>query len=309
MAWHKSRGQEDRLVPVINFLEYFYPAFRRDRLWCPPAEDVLAMMEVALEYYKIRSPISKGNRWRDDIVRSMRSRLLRLLCEYLWSFQESIRLSEFGTFRNFVRANGNQVIYITFNYDLLLESALSAEQIPFCYTLQFPPDGVAVLKPHGSINWFQKATKLPPSVPAYDLGSHIDPRGVEEHEQAECIQVCLTLDPKVLGFRTWKEPVIIPPTPTKQIENPDLRRIWASFASAVHTTKHLEIIGYSLPAADRLARLVLRKAGPPHSHRRRITVVNPGRVKKNYRETISKTCKFERLFFSDWVARGSGEAR
>ena len=102
--------------------------------------------------------------------------------------------------------------------------------------------------------------------------------------------------------------MIIPPTPTKQIENEDLKRIWAAFSSAVHTTRRLEIIGYSLPAADRLARLVLRKAGPPHSQRRLITVVNPGKVKKVYRDAISATCKFASLCFNDWVDQGCGEA-
>ena len=304
IAWHRARGNNSQLERIFKFLEYFYPAFRRNRSWFPPAEDVLAMMEVALEYYKIRSPISRGNFWRDDEVRNRRSTFLRLLCEYLWSFQEKIQLKEFSLFREFVRANGTKVIYITFNYDLLLESALSAEQIPFSYTLQFNSDEVAVLKPHGSINWFKKGTKLRDDVEVFDLGTHVDQRGMEESNPDDCIQVCLTLDPKLLGFRKWKEPVIIPPTPMKQVENPDLKRIWASFSSAIHATPRLEIIGYSLPAADRLARLVLRKAGPPHHHNRRIMVVNPGRVKKIYRDAIWKGCKFQRIKFHEWVEHG-----
>jgi hypothetical protein len=127
---------------------------------------------------------------------------------------------------------------------------------------------------------------------------------MEESNPDDCIQVCLTLDPKLLGFRKWKEPVIIPPTPMKQVENPDLKRIWASFSSAIHATPRLEIIGYSLPAADRLARLVLRKAGPPHHHNRRIMVVNPGRVKKIYRDAIWKGCKFQRIKFHEWIEHG-----
>ncbi len=304
IAWHRARGNNSQLERIFKFLEYFYPAFRRNRSWFPPAEDVLAMMEVALEYYKIRSPISRGNFWRDDEVRNRRSTFLRLLCEYLWSFQEKIQLKEFSLFREFVRANGTKVIYITFNYDLLLESALSAEQIPFSYTLQFNSDEVAVLKPHGSINWFNKGTKLRDDVDVFDLGTHVDQRGMEESNPDDCIQVCLTLDSKLLGFRKWKEPVIIPPTPMKQVENPDLKRIWASFSSAIHATPRLEIIGYSLPAADRLARLVLRKAGPPHHHNRRIMVVNPGRVKKIYRDAIWKGCKFQRIKFHEWVEHG-----
>ena len=304
IEWQKPRGKDSELVRLFDFLEYFYPAFRRSRAWFPPAEDVLAMMEVALEYSKIRSLTSRGNPWREDEVKNRRSTFLRLLCEYLWSFQGSIRLDEFSLFREFVRANGTKVIYITFNYDLLLESALSAERIPFSYTLQFNPDEVALLKPHGSINWFTKATKLANGVDVFDLGSHMDPWGIVKNDPGDCIQVCLTLDSSTLGFRKWKEPVIIPPTPMKQIENPDLKRIWASFSSAIHATPRLEIIGYSLPVADRLARLVLRKAGPPHHHNRKIMVVNPGRVKKVYQEAIWKGCKFERIKFDKWVERG-----
>lgn len=304
IEWQRSRGKDTELARIFDFLEYFYPAFRRNRAWFPSAEDVLAMMEVALEYNKIRSPTSRGNPWRGDEVTNRRSTLLRLLCEYLWSFQESIRLSEFSLFRDFVRINGTKVIYITFNYDLLLESALSAEQIPFSYTLQLNSTEVAVLKPHGSINWFKKSTKLPDGVDTFNLGNHIDPWGVVKNDPGDCIQACITLNSSALGFRKWKEPVIIPPTPMKQVENPDLKRIWASFSSAIQGTPRLEIIGYSLPVADRLARLVLRKAGPPHHHNRKIMVVNPGRVKKVYQEAIWKGCKFERIKFEKWVERG-----
>jgi hypothetical protein len=304
IEWQKPRGKDKQLALIFDFLEYFYPAFRRNRAWFPPAEDVLAMMEVALEYGKIRSPTSRGNPWREDEVLKRRSTFLRLLCEYLWSFQERIRLSDFARFQEFVRLNGSSVIYITFNYDLLLESALSAEQIPFSYALQFNANEVAVLKPHGSINWFKRATKLADGVEVFDLGSHIDPWGVTKNDPGDCIKACLTLDPATLRFQKWKEPVIVPPTPMKQIENPDLKRIWASFSSAVHATPRLEIIGYSLPVADRLARLVLRKAGPPHHHSRKIMVVNPGRVKKVYCEAIWKGCKFERIKFDAWVSRG-----
>lgn len=304
IEWQAPRGKDKQLALIFDFLEYFYPAFRRNRAWFPPAEDVLAMMDVALEYGKIRSPTSRGNPWRDDEVLKRQSTFLRLLCEYLWSFQERVCVSDFAKFREFVRLNGTSVIYITFNYDLLLESALSAEQIPFSYTLQFKANEVAVLKPHGSINWFKKATRLADGVDVFDLGSHIDPWGKTKGDPGDCIKVCLTLDPATLRFKKWKEPVIVPPTPMKQIGNPDLKRIWASFSSAVHATPRLEIIGYSLPVADRLARLVLRKAGPPHHHNRKIMVVNPGLVKKVYREAIWKGCKFERIMFNDWVARG-----
>jgi hypothetical protein len=233
--------------------------------------------------------------------------LKKLLGEYLWSFQDTIRLKDFSTFRNFVRRNGPRVIYITFNYDLLLETALSAEKIPFCYCLAFSRKGVAVLKPHGSINWFKAGRKLPPGVRSFELGDRKQQRGWAAQGESERIQACFTLDPKALRFQRWKEPLIIPPTPTKQIENEDLKRIWAAFSSAVHTTRRLEIIGYSLPAADRLARLVLRKAGPPHSQRRLITVINPGKVKKVYRDAISATCRFACLYFNDWVDQGCGE--
>lgn len=308
IQWHQLRGHIAPLERVFDFLEYFYPAFRRDGSWFPPAEDVLAMMEVALEYCKIRSPSSRGNPWREEEVKSRRSSLLRLLCEYLWSFQETINFRDFSIFRQFVRTNGARIIYITFNYDLLLETALSAEKIPFTYGLQFPSRGVAVLKPHGSINWYKKKTKLHPDVETFNLGECRDQRGNKLHEPGEGIKVCLTLNPRTLHFTKWKEPVIIPPTPMKQIENPDLKRIWAAFSSAIHTAKRLEVIGYSLPVADRLARLVLRKAGPPHSHSRRIIVVNPGKVKKTYQDAISRTCQFERLFFHDWITCGYGES-
>lgn len=304
VAWQIRRGKAAALTRLYEFLEYFYPSFRRNRPHFPPAEDVLAMMDVALDYYNIRKSGTPGNPWRSDEVTSRRTLFLKMMSEYLWSFQDSISLDDFLPFRQFVRANGTQVIYITFNYDLLLESALSAENIPFSYSLPFARDGVSLLKPHGSVNWFVKTTPLNGSVDAFDFGCYINPHGVQRGSATESIKVCATLNPAELGFRKWKEPVIIPPTPMKQIENPDLKRIWASFSSAIHGTPRLEILGYSLPSADRLARLILRKAGPPHHHNRDVTIVNPGRVKKVYQEAIWKGCKFVRITFNGWVARG-----
>jgi hypothetical protein len=65
IGWHRARGADSSLKDIFEFLEYFYPSFRRDRPRFPPAEDVLGMIEVALAYTKIRSSASSGNRWRE----------------------------------------------------------------------------------------------------------------------------------------------------------------------------------------------------------------------------------------------------
>lgn len=291
--WHSARSV-DRLDLIYDFLEFFYPLFDRStNMHFPPAEDVLGMLDTAAAYAEIRGR-SRGYRWRKGRVSDTSRRFNRLLGEFLWSYQEPYAKgadSTLSALRAFVRTRGNNIVYVTFNYDLLLETALSLEGMPYTYTLDQTQRRIVVLKPHGSVNWFVKHEGKVPR--GYMKWIHLGTN----------IAVCETLDPRQLKFSKtkWKDAAIIAPTPNKQIEIEELKRIWTSFSSSITAAAKLTIIGYSLPSADRLARLVLHRAGPRHSRSKKIFIVNPDDVEQTYRQAISPDCIFIKARFQDWV--------
>lgn len=271
---------------LYDFLEFVYPTFRRGvGHWYPLAEDVLGMLVVAQQYNGIRGR-SRGYRWRKGLIEQVGDRFLRLLGGYLWSFQNSTMDSD-HPLRRFVRMFRNGVVYVTFNYDLGLETALSFEGIPYSYGIPIPTKGVSIIKPHGSINWFYKTERFPKGEGEnwFDLGSKI---------------VCYCL---LLPDKEWvdRPPAIVPPTPLKTIEGDEFRRMWTSFSSVIHSIADLAIVGYSLPQADRLSRLILRRSVLV-SRKHRILIVNPDRnVGRVYRENLSDTVLLIPRTFEDWV--------
>jgi len=288
LGWHINRGNGHKVEPIIEFLKFFYPAFVDIAGWCPSAEDVMGMFDSAEEYSNLRAG-APGFRWREGKMAQLRMRFNSLMGQYLWAFQACMNDDTLAPLRKFVRNRGTRTAYVTFNYDLLLETALSQEAIPYSYRLDPSGQIVTLLKPHGSINWFLRS---PGKMFAGKGWSTFGPN----------ISVFDGLDPGLLPFgqRSWRQAALIAPTPHKQIAFAEMKRVWTSFSSAVHSSPTLLSIGYSMPEADRLARLVLNRASPKHG-RRRITVVNPADVRAQYCQCISPDCIFVRKTFEQFV--------
>jgi hypothetical protein len=99
-----------------------------------------------------------------------------------------------------------------------------------------------------------------------------------------------------------REPVIVTPTPNKQFELFELRKIWTGISAAIHSARRVLFVGYSLPDSDRTARLVLRRAGPPHHRNRLIEVVDPSDQESRMKDRISPSLIYHRLKFEEWIA-------
>ena len=231
----------------------------------------MGMFDAAEEYSRLRGEHSRGFRWRGGRIAQLRICFNKLLAQYLWSFQTDIQASGYAVLdplRRYVHSKGPRVTYVTFNYDLLLETALSLEGIQYSYRLDNTSKITTLLKPHGSINWFLRTSGKVFNMPIWaEFGPNIS--------------IFSGLDPALLPFRgdVWKQVMLIAPTPHKEFSLIEMKKTWTSFSSSVHAAPVLTVIGYSLPDADRVARLVLNRAGPKHSLNRQITVVNPADVK------------------------------
>jgi hypothetical protein len=154
----------------------------------------------------------------------------------------------------------NQNVVITFNYDLLLEAALERLGIPFSYGLgsehvtydpaaiatpDLVPDGLLLLKMHGSLNW-----------------------GLTE---PGCLTVYATYDDTV---SMCELPHLVPPTWEKTVAGPTAA-VWRRAVEELRGATRLVIVGFSFRATDAHFKYLLAAGLMGNSSLRRIVVVNP----------------------------------
>ena len=289
IEWHQSSGNGRSCRLLLQFVDTFYhdAVTRNGKL--PPAEDVLTFLDSAGEYSHLRSG-GVGYRWRTQLVSEIRRSFSIMLAEYLWNFQLQISPDQLVPLRTLISATGAGHVYVSFNYDLLLETCLSLEGIPFHYTGYPRSDTVLVLKPHGSINWFY----------AKELGAVADSEKLVALGNEICAFKGLMWGQ--LPFRKMKVPVLIPPTINKQFSTFEQRKIWTMFSNVVQKTALAFIIGYSLPNIDHMARIVMNRLGAHQSQSRRIHIINPDkRLSNHYADLVSQTHYFIPITFGEWT--------
>jgi hypothetical protein len=144
--------------------------------------------------------------------------------------------------------------FISFNYDTILEHALSQpDPCPWFYvhiptTVQRELNGVRVFKPHGSLNWLFEGNE--PSV-EISADYHLEPVG---HQSLE--------------VNRFKESMIILPTQLKQVLNFKktqarkttklFGKIRQGMADALAEADRVFVIGYSFPSTDHHFRTLIR---------------------------------------------------
>jgi hypothetical protein len=151
----------------------------------------------------------------------------------------------------FCSSHENAII-VSFNWDLILDQllfsgGLSSESYGLSKTLGTGP---ALLKPHGSLNWYD-ATQIE-KVP--------NEKRIEIfHDKKKTESIQAFLHPRKIKSKTGKRytPLIIPPTYLKDFTRPIFRQLW-NCTDALSAPKKLVFLGYSLPAADLQAKFIFR---------------------------------------------------
>ena len=142
---------------------------------------------------------------------------------------------------------------ISFNWDLVLEQQLF-EGAPTAkdYGLtKVRGKGPRLLKPHGSLNWYES--------------THVETVSVEKREEifpaakSSCA-VESFIHPRGIVSKAGKRytPLIIPPTYLKDFRKPVFRKLWRESTHALSTASEIVLVGYSLPNEDLHAKFILR---------------------------------------------------
>lgn len=137
------------------------------------------------------------------------------------------------------------ITFISLNYDLVLEHALSGARAPWYYahvstTVDCDQSGIEVIKPHGSLNWLFKG-----NVPFVSITTDCRLASVAHRSFVE---------------NRFREALIIPPTQvkdtlnTRETQAPETRellsKLWKRMADALIAASRVFIIGYSFPSTD-----------------------------------------------------------
>jgi len=151
------------------------------------------------------------------------------------------------------RLRTEKAAIVSFNWDLILDYHLFKGDLDSKSYGLFKKlgRGPVLLKPHGSLNWYQ-GTQL-------DRVSEL--RRIEifhSKDESKCVHAFLR--PRGVKSKSGKRytPLIIPPTYFKDFKPSIFKRLWQNCTDVLSTPKRLVFLGYSLPAADLHAHFIFR---------------------------------------------------
>jgi hypothetical protein len=186
----------------------------------------------------------------------------------------------------------DDTIFISTNYDLLIDGALGFEidyGVEFSGPHQFgsrqpvsaagiPP--VKLLKLHGSLNWLY----CPVCNNLNSWESKVVLSLMSEDKPITRCEFC----------QSPMSPVIVPPTFYKDMSRVFLSNIWNKTENALREVNHMIFCGYSLPDADMHIKYLLKRMQTNRdvSDRMRLTIVNHHKKKK----AAQATAEAERYF-------------
>jgi hypothetical protein len=137
---------------TTDFVKYLYPYFKSKWRNYPNLEELLSLMDVYVEF---SSKVKSSHKFEPDKVKELKDDLLAAITASLSEKTEGINIQKTQFFRLAKLLRPGDAV-VTFNWDLLVEKALTEIALDWNYELK--NDKVALLKPHGSIDWFDSDT-------------------------------------------------------------------------------------------------------------------------------------------------------
>lgn len=208
-----------------------------------------------------------------------------LIAKDLLRCQEAMTTAQWSLYVEFASRLAPGDIVVTFNYDTVLEESLEKAGVAyrlcpsrysdvrpgFC-TIKDPDHEVAILKVHGSIDWFdlapwEEAQEYLASFPYPIPDRHAIFKAPEIYQPTPLIDEPY---PEEAGLRRVRRiqnlskflaeaslvieaPLMLAPSHQKLLYVDPLKELWWGFAGVGATSKSLAVIGFSLPAHDQYA--------------------------------------------------------
>lgn len=243
-----QKTSRNQLARIIRFHHPSFDPARKTSF--PDIEQLLTEIKVNLDLFSASRP-AEGS-FRKNELEDSRDELLCTIAGWFHDlYGTASRTPWLTTFTERLRSQNAGII--SFNWDLILDQLLFADKpTSKGYGLtKALGSGPVLLKPHGSLNWYEQPLVEPVSA---------DKRVELFSSQAdgECIEAFLP--PRGIKSKVGRRytPLIVPPTYLKDFNRPIFRRLWNHCTNVLSTPKRLVFLGYSLPAADLHAQFIFR---------------------------------------------------
>lgn len=162
--------------------------------------------------------------------------------------------------------------FITFNYDLLMDLAISrlGRTIDYGLESEITPGSVPLLKLHGSLNWVKhKKRRVIKSIPIKD---YILP---EQNTNFDAFWLQGSQIIKYDNDEYQNVPLIVPPSWNKMGYQSDLVNVWQRAADAFGKATYIFFIGYSLPETDMFFKYLYSLGTISTNNLSRVYIINP----------------------------------
>ncbi len=199
-----------------------------------------------------------------------------------------------------------------------MDARLGAEPTKTLYGLGLRiKNAVRLLKPHGSLNWYQEDLAQ-----YFSEGKAIPLWQPSRKAEQEFQAVWLFKNPRQPRTSVPDRqyiPWVVPPTHFKSFDHPFFQRLFLEAVRRLGTAKEIVFLGYSMPPYDLHAEFLLhcafhnqkegeivtgRKRSRP-TGKARVVVVNPdAMVAERIRKVLGVNCVHHQMSASTWVRLG-----
>jgi hypothetical protein len=239
----KDRDFKSRLTNVIEFHHHGFDPKRFSSF--PNVEQLLSQMEVNYQFFDASR--NHTGEFTKEKLQDIQQRLLLELADWFHALTQTIQMKRAQTswLRKFKdRVERECAAVISFNWDLVLDELLFGDNLN-ANSYGFPQirdDAPVLLKPHGSLNWFEdKAGKFIKEAKRFAVHKDGDHTVYAFRD--------LTRGPDTKHSRTYR-PLIIPPVFLKKFDDPIFTKLWQRATSELSNAKKVVFLGYSMPDAD-----------------------------------------------------------
>ncbi|MNT09897.1 hypothetical protein D3C72_1447030 [compost metagenome] len=198
---------------------------------------------------------------------------------------------------------------ISFNWDLVLDQLLfgiSLDEASYGFVDSARWDQPRLIKPHGSLNWYENST-----------GRHL--------KDDKCFDIPGTDPDTVRAFKFFRAPrsekrtympLIVPPVFNKEFQGKLFQKLWQEAVLVLSSASEVRFLGYSLPVADFHARFILRcgfhnqehgalledGSRAPPTGRAKVVIVDPSEPsRKRVEEAVGWTSDHFAMSVEKWV--------
>lgn len=269
---------------LTKVIKFHHPGFDEKQFTTfPNVEELLSEMLVNEKLFRA-SREYEGNFTLEEL-RNLQRDLLRRIGTWFHDLSDKIDWTQTSggwlhRFREKVLTENAALI--SFNWDLVLDRLLFGDDLgKNCYRLKSSNSGPVLLKPHGSLNWYEE-----------ELGRHISSDNRKEIFHGKNLNSVYAFlpyrSPRTKSERVYT-PLIVPPVHLKEFDKPIFTSLWQDTVSVLSTAKKVVFLGYSMPPNDLHVQFIMRcgfynqvegmpaegRARTDKTGRAKVVIVNP----------------------------------